>query len=168
MKTGIWLARRPSSDSWIDASSVSAPSVTITRPASGRPVNSSFARCSASPSLVCVPSNDRSRGGADAIGGGREAEDAHGVAAGQRLHHRAVGCERRVDELAPRLAVVIGHAHAAGVVQQDAEEVLLRHGRPQNQDRPEQAEEDEADKAETRSAMSTARSSRLASPGAVR
>ena len=61
VNTGTWLARSPSNDSWIEDSSVSAPSVTMTRPASGKPVNSSFARSSASPSLVCVPSNDSSR-----------------------------------------------------------------------------------------------------------
>ncbi len=87
-------------------------------------------------------------GGADAVGVRRESEDADGVAARQRLHHRAVGRERRVDELAARLTVVIGDAHAARVVQQDAEKVLLRHGRAKNQNRPEETEENQADKAE--------------------
>ena len=56
VKTGIERALRLASDSSSEASEVSAPSVTITRPASGRPDSSSRARSSASPSFVAVPS----------------------------------------------------------------------------------------------------------------
>ena len=59
-KTGIDRAFRLASDSSSEASDVSAPSVTITRPASGRPDSSSRARSSASPSCVDVPSYCRS------------------------------------------------------------------------------------------------------------
>ena len=148
VNTGTWLARSPSSDSWIDDSSVSAPSVTITRPASGRPGKLVLRALQRLAELGLRAVERQVAGGADAVGVRRETEDADRVAARQRLHHRAVGREGRVDELATRLAVVIGDAHAARVVQQDAEEVLLRHRRAQNQDRPEQAEEHEADQAE--------------------
>ncbi len=56
VKTGIERALRLASDSSSEASDVSAPSVTMTRPASGRPDSSSRARSSASPSFVDVPS----------------------------------------------------------------------------------------------------------------
>ncbi len=82
--------------------------------------------------------------GADAIGGRGEAEDAHGVAARKRLHDRAFGRERRGDELAARFAVVVGHAHAARVVQQDAEKVLLRHCGAKDENGAEETEEHEA------------------------
>jgi predicted secreted protein len=78
---------------------------------------------------------------------------ANRVAARQRLHHRAVGRERRVDELAARLAVVVGHAHAARVVEQDAEEILLRD-RARRIRTGGTAEEDDADR-QRRSVMST-------------
>ena len=56
VNTGIDRALRLASDSSSEASEVSAPSVTITSPASGRPESSSRARSSASPSFVDVPS----------------------------------------------------------------------------------------------------------------
>ena len=55
MKTGIDRALRLASGSSSEASDVSAPSLTITRPASGRPDSSSRARSSAGPSRVAVP-----------------------------------------------------------------------------------------------------------------
>ena len=60
MKTGIDRVFRLASVWSIAASEVSAPSDTITRPASGRPDNSSRARSSAWPSRVEVPPNFRS------------------------------------------------------------------------------------------------------------
>jgi hypothetical protein len=78
----------------------------------------------------------------------REAEEPDRVPRGQRLQHRAVRPERARHELAARLAVLIGHPHAARVVQQHAEEILLRHGGAQDEHRPEQAEEHDGDEAE--------------------
>ena len=46
--------------------------------------------------------------------------------------------------VAARLAVLIGHLHAARVVEQDADEVLLRHRDLEEQHRPEEAEEHDA------------------------
>ena len=60
VKTGIERAFRLASDSSSEASEVSAPSVTITRPASGSPDSSSRARSSAWPSRVDVPPYFRS------------------------------------------------------------------------------------------------------------
>jgi len=47
------------SESSKDVSAVSAPSLTTSRPESGRPLSSSRARSSASPNRVDVPSNER-------------------------------------------------------------------------------------------------------------
>ena len=84
-------------------------------------------------------------GRGDSIGGGSETEDPDSVAAGECLHQRAVGSERGGYELASRLSVVVGHAHAARIVQENPEKVLLRDGRPQNQDGSKEAEEHEGD-----------------------
>jgi hypothetical protein len=65
-----------------------------------------------------------------------------------------------LHERAARLAVAIGDRHAARVVDEDAEEVLLRHRRLEDQRRPEQADQEDATTA-SRSATSTARSIRL-------
>ena len=57
-----------------------------------------------------------------------------------------VGLGRRevlLDERAARLAVDVGDLHAARVVDEHAEEVLLRDGRLDDEHGPEQAEEDE-------------------------
>ena len=56
VNTGMDRAFRLASDWSSEASDVSAPSVTMTSPASGRPDSSSRARSSASPSFVDVPS----------------------------------------------------------------------------------------------------------------
>ena len=60
VKTGIDRAFRLASVSSMAASDVSAPSLTMTRPASGRPESSSRARSSAGASRVAVPANLRS------------------------------------------------------------------------------------------------------------
>ncbi len=148
VKTGTWLARRPE-QRFLDRGLLGVGAVGHHHEAGERQAREFVLRPLKRFAELGLRAVERQvAGGADAIGVRREAEDTHGVAARQRLHHRAVGREGRADELAPRLAVVIGDAHAARVVQQDAEEVLLRHGCPKNQDRPEQAEEDEADEAE--------------------
>ena len=59
VNTGMASALSDRSAGATDPSVVSAPSVTITRPASGSPASSSFARSSASPTRVCVPPNVR-------------------------------------------------------------------------------------------------------------
>ena len=58
------------------------------------------------------------------------------------LQQRTVGlAELLLDELGARLPVAIGNRHAARVVEQDAEEVLLRHRGLQDQRGPKQAEQ---------------------------
>ena len=54
------------------------------------------------------------------------------------------------DELAARLAVLVGDLHAARVVEQDADEVLLRHRDLEQQHRPQQREEHDQRTAPTR------------------
>ena len=121
----------------------------MTRPASGRPASSSRARSSAWPSRVAVPPYFRSPADADAVGRGREAEEPDDEALRQgreQLRIRAV--QLLLDERAAWLAVAVGDRHAPRVVDQDAEEVLLRHGRLENQRRPEQAEEQDGERGE--------------------
>ncbi len=62
VNTGTSAALSASSASASEASVVSAPSLTMTRPASGRPASSCRAPSSAAPSLVCEPSNASSPG----------------------------------------------------------------------------------------------------------
>ena len=56
--------------------------------------------------------------------------------------------ELLVHERAARLAVAIGDRHAAGIVDQHADEILLRHRRFQDQRRPHQAEEQQRQRRE--------------------
>ena len=84
----------------------------------------------------------------DAAGGEGKAEKADRVARRQRSQHRAVRTEGTGHELASRLVVLIGHAHAARIVQQHAEKILLRHGRAQDEHRSEQAEQHHTDEAQ--------------------
>ena len=113
------------------------------------PASSSRARSSAGPSRVGVPSNFRSLPARRDPRRGREAEEADDEALRQRLEQRAVGAaELLLDEVAARLAVQIGDLHAARVVDQHAEEVLLRDRGVHDQRRPEQAEEDERERGE--------------------
>ena len=88
-------------------------------------------------------------GGLQPFGGGREPEDAKVEAFAQRGEQRRVGAAELIGhERAPRLAaVVIGHLHAARVVDQDADEILLRHRDLEEQHRSQQREKH--DKEET-------------------
>ena len=94
VKTGIDRAFRLASGSSSAASDVSAPSVTMTRPASGRPDSSSRARSSAWPSRVAVPSYFRSAALRDAIGGRGEAEEAQDESLRQRVEQRGLRSAR--------------------------------------------------------------------------
>ena len=76
----------------------------------------------------------------------REAQRAHREAFAQRPAQPAVGrAELVLDVGAARLAVQVGDAHAARVVEQHADDVLVRHGGAQHQHRPEQADEQQPD-----------------------
>ena len=76
----------------------------------------------------------------------REAERAHREPIGQRLEQPAIGgAELALHECGARLPVDIGNLHAARVVQQHADEVLLRHRGLDDQQRPEQADQDDGE-----------------------
>ena len=77
-----------------------------------------------------------------AVGGGRKAEVAEHEPLRERLCERAVRAELLVDEVGARLLVAVRNRHAARVVNQHAEEVLLRDGGAQDQRRAEQAEQE--------------------------
>jgi hypothetical protein len=70
----------------------------------------------------------------------REAEGADREALRQRLQQAAIGgAELTPDIGGARLAVDVRNLHAARIVEQDPEEVLLRHRGAHDQQRPEQA-----------------------------
>ncbi len=149
VKTGIERALRLASDSSSEASDVSAPSVTMTRPASGSPDSSSRARSSASPSFVDVPSYLSSAARPEPAGRRGEAEEPEDEPLLQRLQQRRVdAAQLALHEPAARLAVAVGDEHAARVVDEDAEEILLRNGRLEDQRRPDQAEQQRRDQRE--------------------
>ena len=119
----------------------------MTRPASGRPASSSRARSSAPPIRV-VRALVRELGRRlDAIGRRGKAEETEHELLRQRVQQRAVGAERVGDERAARPAVAVGDLQAAGIVEQHAEEILLRHRGLENQRRPQQAERDDRERA---------------------
>ena len=144
-------ALSPAIDSSIVRSALSEPSVTTTRPATGRPLSSLRARSSASPRRVAVPSNFRS-----SVYCSRSAYDENRKMRRLKRLPSAVssGASARAEfirrERAARLAVVVGHLHAARVVEQDADEVLLRHRDLEQQHRPQQAEQHDREQADPR------------------
>jgi hypothetical protein len=69
------------------------------------------------------------------------ARSASDELAGERAHDRRVRRELRPRERAPRLPADVRDLHAPRIVHQHADEVLLRHRRPHDQHRPEQADE---------------------------
>ncbi len=146
VNTGSASALRPSSASPSAASAVSAPSLTITSPATGSPASSCRTPDSAAPSRVCEPLNVSSLSCVVRVGARREAERPHGEPIGQRLEQPAiVRAELALHERGARLAVDISNLHAARVVQQHADEVLLRHRGLDHQQRPEQADQDDGE-----------------------
>ena len=79
----------------------------------------------------------------------RKTEEPHDESLRQRIEQRRVRpAELLLHEGAARLAVAIGNRHAARIVDQDADEILLRHRRLQDQRRPEQAEEQQRQRGE--------------------
>ena len=131
-----------SSDSVSGASVVSAPSVTTTSAESGSPASSSRARVSASPTRVSVPSNVRSAGLASRSVDEENLKKRSANRSASAWSSGASGPPSACWTKALRgLAVAVGNPHAARVVDQDADEVLLRHGGAQDQHRPEEAEE---------------------------
>ena len=79
----------------------------------------------------------------------REAERADGEAFGQRLEQPAIGgAELALHERCARLAVHIGDLHAARIVEQHAEEILLRHRGAHDEQRPEHADQDDGENRE--------------------
>ena len=86
------------------------------------------------------------RGARHALGRGRKPEETKDEALRERVQERAVRQRKLLlDEIRARLPARIGDRHALGVVEQDAEEVLLRHGRLEDQDRAGEAEEQRRD-----------------------
>ncbi len=83
------------------------------------------------------------RGRAERAG---KAQRPHRELLAEGLAQSAVGgAELLLDVGAARLAVDVGDAHAARVVEQHADDVLVRHGGAQHEHRPEQAQEQHAD-----------------------
>ncbi len=84
--------------------------------------------------------------GVHALRRAREAERPHHELVGEGLHETAVGgAELLPHETRARAIVVIGDLHAARIVEQHGEEVLLRDRGLDHQHRPEQADGDEPD-----------------------
>jgi hypothetical protein len=87
------------------------------------------------------------RGGGDAVRTRRKLEGANDEALRDRFEERAIGRAELVGhELAARFPLAIGDPHAARVVYQDGDEILLRDGGAQDQDRPKQAEDRDPDR----------------------
>ena len=81
---------------------------------------------------------------------GREAEETQGEPLVER--GAQIGLRRRkliLHELQPGRLVPVGDAHAAGIVDQHPQEVLLRDDRRQHQDRPHQAEGEHGERRQT-------------------
>ena len=85
---------------------------------------------------------------ADAVGVRREAEEPHREAVAEGGEERAFVAELPADDVGPRLALDVGDLHAARVVDEDAEEVLLRLDLRQHQHRPPQADHEEGEDGE--------------------
>ena len=145
-KTGTPDALRASSAGSRALPLVSAPSLTTTSPARGTPASCWRAWSSAAASRVLVPEKVRSCAGGRRRQPAREAERPHREALGQGPAQAAVGgAELLLHVGAARLPVHVGDAHAARVVEQHADHVLVRHGGAQHQHRPEQADQQQAD-----------------------
>ena len=149
MKTGRPSALSPRIASPSAASAVSAPSLTITRPGDRQTgellpharQRRAEARLRSAEGQIALLRRARRRA--------REAEGAHGEAFGQRLEQAAiVGAEFALHERGARLAVDIRDLHAARIVEQHAEKVLLRHRGPHDQQRPEHADQDDGENGE--------------------
>ena len=67
---------------------------------------------------------------------------------GQRLVQRPLVGQLFLDEVGPGLAIAVGDRHAARVVDDDAQEVLLGHGGAQDERRAEQADDEHGQHAE--------------------
>ena len=141
VKSGTPDAWSGSSASPSPPSALSAPSVTTTRPDSGTPDNSSCARSSAWPICVREPSYSISSTAAirSVSDENRKKRSAKRSASGgpQRALRRP---QFLPHERVPRRLVAVRDLHAARVVNQDAEEVFLRHDGGEHQHRAKQAE----------------------------
>ncbi len=82
----------------------------------------------------------------DAFGGGREAEVPKGEAARERGAEPPRVAEGVTDERGARRRLVVRDRHAARVVHEHGEEVALRLDGAEHQHRPEQADENDADR----------------------
>ena len=130
MNTGSASAFDASSASATVASVVSAPSVTSTRPDTGRPASSWRALSIAFASRVCVPLNVRSAGALT-----RAVDEENRNVRTRNFSDSAfiIGLSGlakvwRTDRRGCRGAVALGQLHAARIVDQDADDVLLRDG----------------------------------------
>ena len=146
VKTGTPCDLSARSDSPSASSAVSAPSLTTTRPASGRPASSCRAPSRAAPSRVCGAGERQVVFGIDPRGGGREPERAHHEFIGQRFQRCR---DRRAKFLSDKrrawTVLVIGNLHAARIVEQHGEKVLLRNRGLDDEHGPEQAQRHESD-----------------------
>src|SRR5262245_54138634 len=83
-----------------------------------------------------------------AIGRRGEAEEAQHEPVRQRLEQLAFLAKLALNERRARLLVAIRDGHALGVVDEDAEEILLRYRGFQDQGRAEQTEREQCEKRE--------------------
>jgi hypothetical protein len=88
-------------------------------------------------------------GGLQPLGGRGKAENLEIESLAQRRQERCVRPSQfGRNKAAARLAFMIGHLHAAGIVQDDANEVLLRDRNLEQQHRPQQAEQHDHEQAD--------------------
>ena len=121
---------------------MSAPSLTTTRPASGSPASSCRAPSSAVPIASARRRTSGRRRGAEPGGRRREPERTHDESIRERLSSADCGVANFWRaKFARGCLVPVRDLHAPRVVYQDAEEVLLRHRRLDDEHRPEEAEE---------------------------
>ena len=142
VKTGTASALRPSSASPSAASAVSAPSLTTpARPAAGRQFLPRRRQRGAR--RVSVPSNFSRHPRPPALPSTRSGTTRTVNRSARVLRVPASRAPRRCTYRRTRLPVCVGNLHRARVVQQDADDVLLRHRRPDHEHGPEQARQHE-------------------------
>ena len=170
MNTGSFSAFRFSSVLVSDASLVSAPSVTSTMPATGNPASSSRTPSSAAPILVCEPPNVRSLTEFTRAA----VEEKRNVRTRKRSDSDfssglVLAAELLPEELGARLVVVpVADLHAARVVDEYGDDVLLRDGGLDDQRGPEQTEDDERQRGHAKHGQDDAVARRARSRGRVR
>ena len=121
---------------------LSAPSVTSTRPDRGTAASSCRARSSARGKMGLAAFEREVGRALQPIRRLREAEQPQLEARGEALQQGPVLAERLASRTRSRGVPAVGDAHAARVVEEHADEALLRHRGREHEPRPAQAEGD--------------------------